>query len=110
MSSSVGQDPMLEFMFALKAPDTKRQYPKRLKTFFDFLTLRGSIQEQAQEFLMKAREDIHWAEIMLIKFINFQKERVGRGEIVNAIIRNYIKATKLFCMMNDVAINWDKIK
>ena len=28
---------MATFMYALKAPDTKRQYPKRFKTFLDFL-------------------------------------------------------------------------
>jgi len=29
-------NPMLAFTFALRASETKRQWPKRLKIFFDF--------------------------------------------------------------------------
>ncbi len=29
--------PIERFLIALKAPETKRQYPKRLESFFDFL-------------------------------------------------------------------------
>jgi hypothetical protein len=39
------------FIYALKAPETKRQYPKRLEVFFDYLKLKGStIEEKANEF------------------------------------------------------------
>ena len=38
------------------------------------ITTAVNIQEQAKEFLMKAREDVHWAETMLIKFMIFQKD------------------------------------
>ncbi|MGC1929550.1 MAG: hypothetical protein WA667_11285 [Candidatus Nitrosopolaris sp.] len=76
----------------------------------DFLSLNGPLEQQAKEFLIKARQDIHWAETALMKFIIFQKERVKCGEIVEATIRNYVKAAKLFCQMNDLTLNWDKIK
>ena len=29
-------NPVTNFLFALKAPETKRQYPKRLEMFLDF--------------------------------------------------------------------------
>jgi hypothetical protein len=29
---------------------------------------------------------------------------------VGSTIRNYIKATKLFCQMNDLVLNWDKVR
>jgi hypothetical protein len=45
------EDPMLAFTYALRAPETKRQWPKRLKIFFDFLNLEGgdalTVEEQA---------------------------------------------------------------
>jgi hypothetical protein len=37
-------------------------------------------------------------------FVGFQLERVSKGEIVASTIRNYYKATKLFCEMN-LALN-----
>ena len=36
-------DPVSNFLIALKAPETKRQYPRRLEVFFDFLNLEGLI-------------------------------------------------------------------
>lgn len=30
-------DPLQNFLYALKAPDSKRQYPRRLEYFFDYL-------------------------------------------------------------------------
>jgi hypothetical protein len=101
---------MSHFMYALKAPETKRQYPNRFKTFLDFLGLKGSLEDQAKEFLIKARANTQWAEIELMKFIMFQKERVLSGEIVGSTIRNYLKATKLFCQMNDLTLNWSKVR
>jgi hypothetical protein len=37
-----------------------------------------------------------------------QKERVTNGDISTATLRNYIKAIKLFCEMNDIVITWKK--
>ena len=44
-----------------------------------------------------------------MRFAQAQKERVEKGEISPATLRNYIKAVKLFCEMNDIAIAWKKI-
>jgi hypothetical protein len=32
-------NPLSQFLYALKAPETKRQWPNRLKVIFDFLGL-----------------------------------------------------------------------
>ena len=45
----------------------------------------------------------------LIHFINFQKQRIKNEGISEGTLRNYIKAIKLFCSMNDIMINWKKI-
>jgi hypothetical protein len=39
-------DPMTRCMYALKAKELKRQYPRRFKTFLDFILLEGTISEQ----------------------------------------------------------------
>jgi hypothetical protein len=44
-----------------------------------------------------------------MSFIEYQKERVTKGEIAESTITNYYKATKLFCVMNDISLNWKKI-
>ncbi len=46
---------------------------------------------------------------MLMKFCNYQKKRVINGEISESTIPNYFKATKLFCDMNNLILNWKKI-
>ena len=96
-------------MYALRAPDTKRQYSRRFKFFPDFLKTQGTIEEQAKQFVLKARDNPQWAQESLMSFIDIQKERARRKEISETTIANYYKATKLFCVMNDVMLNWRKI-
>ena len=101
---------MASFVYALKAAETQRQYPRRFRAFLDFLGYRGTLQDQAKLFLENARQNAQWAEAEIMKFVAFQRERVEAREIVGPTIRNYIKATKLFCQMNDLVLNWDKIR
>ena len=104
-------DPLSIFLYALRAPETKRQYPKRLKVFLDYLGLGGNLQDQAKQFLTKAKQNPQWAQCSLMQFISFQKERAGLGHISPSTIANYYKATKLFIEMNidTPVINWKKI-
>jgi hypothetical protein len=44
-------NPLSQFLYALKAPETKRQWPNKLKVIFDFLGLHGNLDEQARQFL-----------------------------------------------------------
>jgi hypothetical protein len=70
------QSPIYSFMYSLKSSEAKRQYPKRLKMLFDFLDLSGSLEEQAQSFLDKARQNIQWAQDSIMIFLDFHKQRV----------------------------------
>jgi hypothetical protein len=49
------QDPLAMFLYALKAPETKRQYPRRFKVFLDFLHLEGIFEEQIKNILDKSK-------------------------------------------------------
>ncbi len=102
---------MSVFLYALRAPETRRQYPKRLRVFLDFLKLEGSLEKQAIEFLARANQDPRWAQTSLMRFMSFQKERARMGEISYSTIGNYYKATKLFVEMNTDTpiINWKRV-
>lgn len=99
------------FRYALRAPESQRQYPGRFKVFLDYLGLEGTIDIQAKHFVKKAKKDPRWFHGSLMNFILYQKERVNKKEITEGTIGNYYKAVKLFCDMNfdQPIINWKKI-
>ena len=101
--------PLTNFLFALKAPETKRQYPKRLEVFLDFLNLEGTFENKVCDFYQQSISNPAWLSQKLIQFIQYQKQRVQRNEISESTIPNYFKAIKLFCVMNDITINWQKL-
>lgn len=72
---SLAKDPMAVFMYALKAPESKRQYPKRFKMFLDFLKIPGNLETQAKYFLTEARKNPTWAQESFMKFIMYQIDR-----------------------------------
>jgi hypothetical protein len=100
---------MAVFLYAVKSPESKRQYPRLFKMFLDFLGLYGTLEEQAKEFLRNAKQSPEWVQNNLIQFISYQNDRSKRGEISVSTIPNCYRATKLFCEMNDIVSGWKKI-
>src|SRR5688500_19624601 len=83
------------FLFALKAPETKRQYPKILQYIFNYFVkideLKNfEIEKQCIEFKTKTFENPQWALESLLKFMVFQKERIEKKEIVHITVKNYL--------------------
>ena len=106
----VALSPYQNFVYALRARETERQYPSRLDKFITFIGLQGSIEQKCAKLYQFSRNNtIDLLESHLIRFINFQKSRIENREIVEGTLHNYIKAIKLFCAMNDIIINWKKI-
>ncbi|MGB7954745.1 MAG: hypothetical protein WCF23_12270 [Candidatus Nitrosopolaris sp.] len=103
------RDPLSAFTYALKAPETRRQYSSRLKVFFDFMQFDGPLEQRAKEFLIKTRTDPQWAQDSLMAFIVYQIDRANRHEIAESTISNYYKAAKLLCEMNGLTLSWKKI-
>jgi hypothetical protein len=98
------------FIFAMNAPQTREKYVTRLKRFFDFIDLPGStIEERCNNFAQKGKGESKWVLNNILRFLHAQKERIVRKEITAATLRNNVKATKLFCEMNDILIPWKKI-
>jgi hypothetical protein len=102
-------DPWSMFLYGMKAPMTRKKYRGRLVKFFDFIELQGLIEERAKAFAERGRKDPDWLFTSLLRFAQSLKERIEKGELSPATLRNYFKAIKLFCEMNDIAITWKKI-
>lgn len=100
--------PYQKFVYALKAPESKRQYPRRLQMFLDHLQIHElTIEEKSNSFFKMIKDrGTSWLEIELIKFFTMQNQRAERGEISTETIKNYLKPVKLFCEMNGITINW----
>lgn len=63
--------PYDNFLYALKAKETKRQYPHRLDKFLVFLGFQGTIEEKCNQLYKFAKNNL--IEPSLIKFIKFTK-------------------------------------
>lgn len=50
------RDPMAEFRYGLRAPDTKRQYPRRFQHFLNFLQIQGRWRNRLDNFLQIKRK------------------------------------------------------
>ena len=60
-------------------------------------------------FADKATNDPTRAFNSILRFLQYQKDRVEKEEITGATLRNFIKAIKLFCEMSDISIPWKKM-
>jgi hypothetical protein len=87
------------------------KYQKRLEKFFDSLNIQGTtVEEKSKVFVNLAKkEGSVWVFNNILKFMQFQLDRVNRKEITGSTIRNYLKSIKLFCEMADFTIAWKKI-
>ena len=85
--------------------DHKRRdyYLRRLRIFFIHINLQSdlTIEERCNYFARKGTTNPNWVFKSIIKFLQYQKERVEREETTGVTLRNFIKAIKLFCEMSD---------
>lgn len=104
-------DPYFIFLYAIRSEITKDYYLRRLRIFLNHLNLLPdrTMKERCNEFASKGLKDPKWAFHCIIRFMQFQRERVEREEITAATLRNFLKAIKLFCEMSDIPIAWKKI-
>lgn len=72
-----------KFVYALRAPESKRQYPRRLQVFLDFVNVPGlTVEEKVGLFYdIIDHKGKNWLEGELIKFFAFQNQRAENKEI-----------------------------
>jgi integrase len=101
--------PLENFTYALKSKDAKRQYPSLLNRFLCFLNLEGDLEQKCEQLLELAKNNPSLFQSNLIRYCNEQKRRIEQEEISEGTMRNYVKAIKLFCEMNEINVFWKKI-
>jgi hypothetical protein len=69
----------------MKAPMTRDRYQTRLAEFLDFIGIvQGAttleVEGRARAFAKKGKEDSIWALNNILKFVQFQKDRVDKRD------------------------------
>ncbi len=114
------RSPLTSFLYALKSSEAKRQYPARLKKFFDYIEInedsitvfesKEELNQQSISFLGRALKNEKWALNSILSFIEYLKSKQQKGEITAGTIKNYYRSIKLFCEMNDLDLRWKKVR
>lgn len=102
-----GLTPYLMFKYAVKTDLTRKYYERRLKRFFDFIefeTNENDFETRCNTFAEKAISNTNWTLSQVIRFLQYQKERVENKEITTATLNNFVKSIKVFCEMSDISI------
>ena len=69
-------------MYGLKADDTRRQYPARLRRFFGFIGVEGTtLEQQCENFVSRAHEDPNYGFGTLVKFLDYMNGKARKKEI-----------------------------
>ena len=104
--------PYLMFKYAIKTEITRKYYERRLKKFFDFIEFEiedKDIEFRCNKFAEKAKDNPNWTLSQLIRFFQYQKERVENKDITSGTLKNFVKSLKVYCEMADISIPWKKI-
>ncbi|HEY6884782.1 MAG TPA: hypothetical protein VI278_12170, partial [Nitrososphaeraceae archaeon] len=92
------------FRAAIRSPSTRDPYERRLIGFLKTVNL------VPDDFIAMAKKNSCSVEKMIISFILTQNLRAQRGEITTATVGNCLKAVRLLLEMNDISLNWRKIR
>jgi integrase len=92
------------FRAAIKSPATRDPYERRLINFLKMMSLTPD------DFIDLAKKDRSFIERKIIYFIRVQNSRAEKGEITSGTVGNSLKAIRLLLEMNDVSLNWKKIR
>jgi integrase len=104
--------PYMMFKYSIRSELTRKYYERRLRTFFDFIQFEMEIKEleiRCNNFAERGKFNINWTLNHLIRFLQFQKERVENEQITAATLKNFVKSLKVFCDSADLDIPWKKI-
>ena len=89
---------------AIRSPATRDPYERKLLGFLK----RANLTPDG--FAQSAKESPSAAEKKILSLLSPDRLRIERGEITAGTVNNWLKAVRLFLEMNDVILNWKKIK
>jgi hypothetical protein len=79
--------PYENFLFGLRAPETKRQYPHRLDKFLVFMSIQGTIQDKCSKLYIIANENT----THILSMIRKGKEIFEKWKNGEILLDNYIE-------------------
>jgi hypothetical protein len=84
-------------MYAVRSQVTRDYYLRRLRIFLDHISLLpgGTMKERYNLFASKGKKDQSWVFSCIVRFLQYQKERVEREDITGAAPRNFVKGYKI---------------
>ena len=90
------------FKYAIKTEITRKYYERRLKKFFDFIEFEDIMKKilnlDAINLQKKPKIMLNWTLFYnIIRFLQYQKERVNKKEITAGTLKNFVKSLKVFC-------------
>jgi len=92
------------FLMSIKAAETKERYRQRFNYFC------RNVLMTPQQVAELGSKDVAALNNVIIKYIKFLRDRVEKGEIRASSMTENFKPIQLFCEMNDITINWKKLK
>jgi site-specific recombinase XerC len=92
------------FRAAIKNPHTRDPYERRLINFLKMIKMTPD------EFVSLAKTQPSEVEKKIISFISRENDRHESGEITASTVGNVLKAIRTLSEMNDVYLNWKKIR
>lgn len=92
------------FRSAIRSPATLDPYERKLIHFLKAIKLTPD------EFVALAKKKPQEAEKRVLSFIAEEKKRIVEGQIAVGTLNNSIKSARLLLEMNDVILNWKKMK
>lgn len=100
------------FKFSIRSEITRKYYERRLRKFLHFAQFKleaTDIEKRCDDFAEEAKLNPNWALNHFIRFLQYQKEKVEKGEITAGTLRNSVKSLKAFCDSADLNIPWKKV-
>jgi integrase len=103
--------PLQQFTYAIRSPTTREQYQIWLRRFFKDVLVNGELDEQCIKFVKQSRKDSKWPLRQITGFLQKQRDRIDKKEVTVSTVRNYAKAIRLFCEVNEIDkyIKWKNL-
>ena len=92
------------FSAAIRSPATRDPYERKLLGFLK----RANLSPDA--FVQFAKDNPSAVEKKIISLLSQDRLKIERGKITAGTVNNWLKAVRLFLEMNDVVVNWKKIR
>jgi integrase len=99
------------FVYAVRSQITRDYYLRRLRIFFNHINLfsERTMEERCNIFAAKGLKDPNWAFISIVKFLQFQRQRVEKEGNYRSNTSQLCKSHKAILRNVCIPVAWKKI-